>query len=141
MHCVFSTKAREPMIEPGLREPLWAYLGGIARENRMCAHAVGGTDNHVHLLISIPATMSVAQALKLIKGSSSRWVSANFSDCQHFRWQEGYGAFSISVSHMERTLAYIHNQEKHHANKSFKEEFVDFLKKHEIEYDERYLWD
>jgi REP-associated tyrosine transposase len=141
VHCVFSTKGREPVITTGLRERLWEYIGGIARDNRMLAHAVGGTENHIHLLLSIPTTMTVSRAVQMVKGSSSRWVSTTFPQFPNFRWQEGYGAFTVSVSHMDRTLAYIRNQETHHASTSFEEEFVGFLNKHEVEYDEKYLWD
>ena len=141
VHCVFSTKGREPAIATGLRERLWEYIGGVARENRMLAHAVGGTENHVHMLLSLPTTITVSRAVQMVKGPSSRWVSTTFPQFPNFRWQKGYGAFTVSVSHMDRTLAYIRNQETHHANTSFEEEFVGFLNKHEVEYDEKYLWD
>jgi REP element-mobilizing transposase RayT len=97
-HCVFSTKERRPLITPPLRQRLWPFLGGIARQNRMKAIEIGGTLDHVHILVSLPATLSLAQALQLLKGASSKWVHETFPECRQFRWQEKYGAFSVSVS-------------------------------------------
>lgn len=91
-HCVFSTKERLPLIAPELEARLWPYLGGIARENKMKAIAIGGTVDHVHALLSSPATMSFAKALQLLKGGSSKWVHDTFSEHRKFAWQEGYGA-------------------------------------------------
>jgi putative transposase len=140
LHCVFSTRNRLPVIEPEWRPRLRAYLGGIARENDACALAVGGVADHVHVLLSLPPVLSVAKALQLIKGGSSLWVHQTFPQVKDFAWQEGYGAFSIGVSQVEATIAYIVNQEKHHRRKTFQDEFRAFLKKHGIEYDERYVW-
>lgn len=140
MHCVFGTKERAPLIDADLEARLWPYLGGIARENRMKALAIGGTMDHIHSLLSLPSTMSVAKAVQLIKGGSSKWVHDTFPQRGGFGWQEGYGAFSVSASQMERTIAYIHNQKEHHRKRTFQEEFLDFLIKHGIDYDPRYLW-
>ncbi|MDY7000298.1 MAG: IS200/IS605 family transposase [Thermodesulfobacteriota bacterium] len=128
------------MILPEIREDLWAYMGGIARDNRMEALAVGGTEDHVHLLLSLPATISIAKAVQLIKGASSRWVRATFEQAQTFAWQEGYGVFSVNISAVKKTIRYIEQQAEHHRDKSFQEEYVGFLKKHGIDYDERYVW-
>ncbi|MCI0487154.1 MAG: IS200/IS605 family transposase [Blastocatellia bacterium] len=141
MHCVFSTKERRPLIDPELQQRLWPYMGGIARENKMKALSVGGTEDHVHLLVSLPSTLSIAKAMQLIKGGSSKWVHDTFPRHRAFAWQEGYGAFSIGISDVKRTIAYIENQAEHHRRIDFKEEFLMFLKKHGIEYDERYIWD
>ncbi len=140
LHCVFSTKERRPFIKPELQQRLWPYIGGIARENRMRALSIGGTEDHIHLLLSLPSTLSAAKAIQLIKGGSSKWVHDTFPQHRAFVWQEGYGAFSIGVSDIDRTVAYIENQAEHHRRKDFKQEFIDFLKKHRIEYDERYIW-
>ena len=139
VHCVFSTMDRRRMISGDLRERLWAFVGGIARKNGMKALAVGGTADHIHVLLSLPATLTVAKAIQLIKGGSSKWVHDMFPEHRHFNWQDGYGAFSISISHVEETVAYIRTQDKHHRRRSFEEEFLAFLKKHGIEYDERYV--
>ena len=141
LHCVFSTKERRRTITPELQERLWPYLGGIARENRMKAISIGGVEDHVHLLLSLPATISISKAMRLIKGGSSKWIHDTFPEHRLFGWQEGYGAFSIGIADVERTVAYIENKARHHRTRDFKEEFVSFLNKHGIEYDERYLWD
>lgn len=142
MHCVcvFSTKERRKLITPDIRDRLWAFIGGIARENQMKALIVGGVENHVHILLSVPSTLSIAKAVQLIKGGSSKWVHDAFPSHNDFAWQEGYGAFSVSISQVEHTIAYIRNQEEHHRKKTFEQEFVSFLKKHSIEYDERYVF-
>ena len=82
-----------------LQERLWPYMGGIARENNMKALAIGGIEDHIHLLISLPATLSIAKAIQLLKGGSSKWVHDRFPDHNNFKWQEGYGAFSVNISH------------------------------------------
>ena len=140
MHCIFSTKDRVPVIDPDLEARLWPYVGGIARENRMKALAIGGTTDHLHSLLSLPSTLSIAKAVQLIKGGSSKWVHDSFPEYQNFGWQEGYGAFSVSVSQMERTISYINGQKDHHRKRTFQEEFIDFLDKHGIEYDRRYVF-
>jgi len=140
-HCVFSTKERHPMIPPELRDRLWPFLGGIARQNQMKAIEVGGMPDHVHLLLSLPSTLSIAKALQLIKGGSSKWVHDTFPEHRCFRWQVKYGAFGVSVSQLDKTIQYIKRQEEHHRKMTFQEEFVALLKKHLIDYEERYLWD
>jgi REP element-mobilizing transposase RayT len=139
-HCVFSTKERRPFITPELREWLWPFLGGIARQNKMKAIEVGGVANHVHILLSVPSTMAISKALQLIKGGSSKWIHETFPEHREFLWQEEYGAFSVSMSQLDKTIAYIRGQEAHHRKMTFQEEFLVLLKKHRIEYDERYLW-
>jgi putative transposase len=140
-HCVFSTKGRERLISPQLKERLWPFLGGIARQNKMKAIEVGGVADHVHILLSIPSTLSISKRLQLIKGGSSKWVHDTFPEHHHFRWQVKYGAFSVSVSLLGKIVQYIKDQEAHHRKMTFQEEFLMLLKKHRIEYDERYPWD
>lgn len=140
MHYVFSTKSRQKIITPDLERRLWPYMGGIARENKMKALAIGGVEDHVHLLISLPSTLAIAKAIQLIKGGSSKWVTDTFPSHRDFEWQEGYGAFSISVSRVEKTIAYIKNQKEHHRTQTFEEEYKAILRKHGIDYDERYLF-
>ncbi len=103
-HCVFSTKDRRPLITPRLRERLWPYLGGIARENNMTAVEIGGVPDHVHLLLSVPPTLCIAKAMQLIKGGSSKWVHDTFPEQRLFRWQIKYGAFGVSVSVLDRIV-------------------------------------
>lgn len=140
MHCTFSTKGRQPLIDSDLESRLWPYVGGIAKQNKMKALAVGGTMDHVHALLSLPGMMSFAKAVQLIKGGSSKWVNDILPRQRKFQWQEGYGAFSVSVSQVEKTIAYINNQKAHHRKKTFQEEFLELLKKHRIEYDARYVF-
>lgn len=140
MHCAFSTKERFPIIAKELECDLWPYIGGIARKNKMKAFAIGGTEDHVHSLLSLPATMSYAKAVQLIKGGSSKWVHDNFPNYRNFEWQEGYGAFSVSASQIKRTIAYIKSQHEHHRKKTFQEEFIEFLDRYDIEYDLRYVF-
>jgi len=141
IHGVFSTKHRRNLISDELRPRLWAYLGGIARENSMKALAVGGTANHAHRLLALPSTLSVAKAIQLLKGGSSKWVHDSFPTHAAFQWQEGYAAFSIGISGVRETVAYIENQEAHHACRSFEEEYKAFLDRHGIACDEQYVFD
>jgi putative transposase len=136
MHCVFSTKDRRPFLTPAICKRLWPYLGGIARENGIRALAVGGMADHVHLLLSLPATISVSKAVQLLKGNSSKWLRETFPElrAQDVRWQEGFAAFSIGISGVPETTRYIQSQEEHHRKKSFREEFEAFLKKHGFDY-------
>jgi len=140
MHCVLSTKERLPFIVPELESRLWPYLGGIARENKMKAMAIGGTCDHLHALLSLRSTMSFAKAVQLVKGGSSKWIHDTFREHRKFAWQEGYGAFGVSPSQVEKTIAYIQRQKEHHRRRTFKDEFIDLLDKHGIEYDPRYLF-
>lgn len=139
VHCVWSTKNRDSFLDSDLRERLWPYLGGIARENKMKALAVGGAADHVHILISLPGTMSVAKAIQLLKGNSSKWIHETFPRLTVFAWQRGYGAFSIGVSGVDAPRAYLRNQPEHHRQRTFREEFVLMLRKHGWEFHERML--
>jgi putative transposase len=139
-HCVFSTQERRSLITPVLRQRLWPFLGGIARQNKMKAIEIGCVQDHVHILLSLPPTASIAKALQLIKGGSSKWVHETFPEHRLFEWQEEYGAFSVSVSQLDRIVQYIRNQEEHHLTMTYLEEFVALLKKHRIEYIDKYLW-
>ncbi len=138
VHCVFSTKGRAKIIPVQVQPDLWSYLGGIARQNGFKAMMVGGTDDHVHILISLPATIALAKAVQLLKGRSSHWM--NQTHTNGFAWQEGYGAFTVGVSQAPHTIAYIKNQAEHHKHRDFQAEFVAFLKKNNIEYDPKYVW-
>jgi putative transposase len=139
-HCVFSTKDRRPLITPKLRDRLWPYMGGIARENNLKALEIGGVEDHVHLLLSLPANTPISKAMQLIKGGSSKWVHETFPEQRMFSWQEEYGAFSVSVSQLDAVSHYIQGQSEHHRKLTFQEEFVALLKKHRIEYDPKFLW-
>ena len=140
VHYVFSTKHREPFLTSNVRERVWAFIGGIARENGFRAIEVGGHVDHVHALIILPATMAVAKAVQLMKAGSSKFVHDTFRR-RAFAWQEGYGAFSIGASGIDQTIAYIRNQEEHHRHHTFEEEYIAFLEKNCVEFDTRYVFD
>jgi REP element-mobilizing transposase RayT len=140
-HLVFSTKERYPFLkDQGIREELHAYLAKILKANNCPTLIVGGVSDHVHALFVLSKNHSIANIVWEIKRSSSKWVKRQGADLSKFHWQEGYGAFSVSQSHVEQVQKYILNQETHHRKKSFQDEFRRFLTKYEIEYDERYVW-
>lgn len=120
VHIIFSTKNRLNSIPKQLRQKLWAYLHGIATNIKLKPLAVGGTSNHVHILVAIPTTMSVAEAVQKLKANSSRWLGELGVA---FQWQEGYGVFSVSSSLLKSVETYIRNQEAHHAKRNFEDEF------------------
>jgi putative transposase len=140
-HLVFSTKHRERWITPDIEQRVWAYLGGIAKENRMKPLQIGGVEDHVHVLLGAPATLAPSKIAQLIKGGSSGWVHHTFPALRAFAWQDGYGAFTVSQSHVADVIAYIQGQRVHHHARTFQQEYLALLRKHGIEYDERYVWD
>ncbi len=128
VHYVFSTKNRTRSINTEMEARLWAYMGGIARTNNMKAVAIGGMPDHAHLLLSLHPSMAVDKAVQLIKTGSSKWMHEQGH--RNFGWQIGYGAFTIGMSQLDATVRYIANQKKHHARKSFAEEWQTFLERH-----------
>ncbi len=138
VHVIFSTKDRRPLITPDLRQRLFDYIGGIVRKNNGQLLAAGGTADHVHLLVALHPQTAVADMVRLIKANASKWVRQTVGKSD-FAWQTGYGAFSVSHSNREDVRRYIATQEEHHQRVSFDEEWVAFLKRHDIPYDERYL--
>jgi REP element-mobilizing transposase RayT len=138
-HLVFSTKERIPSIVDEVRTRIHAYLGGIIRGLDGVPLDVGGTADHVHLVIGLKATHCLADVLRTLKGDSSRWIHDELH-LTHFAWQEGYGAFTVSRSSLDSVREYVRGQEEHHRKRSFQEEYRAFLEKHEIEFDPRYLW-
>ena len=137
-HVIFSTKDRQPMIGTEIRGELFAYLGGLTRELKGKPYGINGTNDHVHMLISLPPNVSTSDALRFIKANSSGWLREKWK--RAFAWQLGYAAFSVSKSNAPAVLRYIANQEAHHKRVAFKDELIDFLRKNQIDYDERYLW-
>jgi putative transposase len=138
-HIVFSTKDRHPYIADEWRGRLHEYLGGLIRAAEGVPESIGGTANHVHLLVGLRATHTLASFIQDIKQTSSRWMH-EIIGAKDFAWQQGYGAFTVSVSNCESVKEYIANQLEHHRTKTFEEEYVAFLKKHEVAYEEKYLW-
>lgn len=129
VHCVFSTKNRKSLISERLQAKLWPYIGGIARANGFKALAVGGMEDHAHVLLSLPAAMPVAKAIQLVKGGSSKWINDQ-SFKRTFAWQDAYGAFTIGISQLKATVRYIKTQKEHHGRVRFEDELKLFLKKH-----------
>jgi putative transposase len=138
-HIVFSTKDRRPLIQTAWGERLHAYMGGILANHGATAQAVGGVEDHVHLLIGLRATHCLADVVGMLKAVSSRWVHDECGE-KLFTWQEGYGAFTVSASQIEVVRDYILRQREHHRRRTFQEEYLELLKRSGVEYDERFLW-
>lgn len=139
-HVVFSTKNRTPQIDAALEERLHPYIGGIVRELNGKLLNINGPEDHLHLLIAMPATTSVAEMVRKVKGCSSKWIHDTLPDRAAFEWQRGYGAFSVSQSLLSIVSRYIDRQKVHHAKRSFRDEYVRLLVRHGIAVDERFLW-
>ncbi|MBF0107428.1 MAG: IS200/IS605 family transposase [Deltaproteobacteria bacterium] len=139
-HIVFSTKNREPMISDSIQHRVYEYMSGVIRGEKCVLLGIGGMSDHVHLLIKIKADLSVSELMKRVKGNTSHWNNENRITPRRFSWQDGFGAFSVSQSQKDAVFSYIANQQEHHRKKTFQEEFIDFLKKQKIEYNEKYLW-
>ena len=140
LHSVFSTKNREPFLsDASLRNELHAYMGGIA--NQLDCHPIrtGGTEDHVHMLTTLARNRTVADLVKEVKRVSSAWLHEK--GISGFKWQAGYASFSVSQSNLERVESYISNQVEHHSKASFQNELREFLKKHDLEFNEQYVWD
>jgi len=141
LHVVFSTKHRTPWITEVLQPKIHAYLAGTCRNKGSEAFRIGGTKDHIHIACTLPRTLTISKLLEEIKRSSSAWIKKQDSRCNGFSWQAGYGAFSLGQTQRNMLIGYIDNQREHHRHQTFQEEFLDFLHKYEIDYDERYLWD
>lgn len=140
-HIVFSTKHREKLILPSIEAELFDYLGGTCNEMDCQSLIVGGHLDHVHILCRLSKNIALAKLLEQIKSNSSKWIKTVDSQFSNFFWQDGYGAFSVSRGHVDRVTKYIKNQHAHHSDVTFKNEFLDILKKNDAEYDERYIWE
>lgn len=140
VHLVFSTKNRERWLRVEVEEDVWRYLGGICRTHGVVALQIGGVEDHVHLLLGIPPTLAMSELVRRIKGESSKWLSAEKTGFKDFAWQDGYGAFTVSRSHIPQTIQYIQNQRQHHHATTFEEEYRKFLHAHDIQVDERYMF-
>jgi len=140
-HFIFSTKHRHRCIGPDVATRLYEYIGGILRRHNGQLVAAGGIPDHVHLLVALSKQSTVADALRDIKANSSGWVHETFPELRDFAWQVGYAAFTVSYSSLDDVTRYIANQAEHHRTKTFQEEFIAFLKRHNVDYDERFLWE
>ncbi len=141
VHVIFSTKNRARFIDAEIEDELYPYLASICRACDSPSHAVGGVEDHVHIALTLGRSISVAKLLAEIKASSSKWIKTKGPLYASFAWQNGYGAFSIGQSQLPALRRYIANQKEHHRHRTFQEELRDFLKKYQVAYDERYVWD
>ena len=140
-HIVFSTKNRTNFINREIENRVWSYLGGIARKHKVIALQIGGIENHIHALIMSPPILAPSKTAQFLKGDSSKWIHQEFPDLRSFAWQDGYDAFSVSKSNVPKVIDYIKNQRQHHLKQSFEDEYIELLKLHETDYDEKYLFD
>lgn len=139
VHLVFSTKGRATLIQPALEEDLWRYLGAACAAHGCRPYRVGGAPDHVHVLCGLARTLAVAGLVEQIKKSSSKWIKER--GVAGFAWQSGYGAFSIGASQVPRVVAYIDGQQDHHRRLTFQEEYRALLRRYQVAFDERYVWD
>ncbi|MCM4158750.1 IS200/IS605 family transposase [Antarcticibacterium flavum] len=141
VHLIFSTKNRNPLIHPPVEGELYNYLGGICNQLECQAVQVGGYLDHVHILCMLSKKITLMKLIEELKSHSSKWIKTKGVGYQNFYWQSGYGAFSVSPSEIDKIITYITNQHEHHRKKTFQEEYRDFLKRYNVDYDERYVWD
>ena len=140
-HIVFSTHDRVPQISGEIKHRLYEYVSGILRNKDCKLIKAGGTADHIHLLAILSREVSVSEILREIKTNSSKWIHETFAESAEFVWQRGYGAFTVGFRDVDRVARYIEDQEEHHRTKTFKEEFVELLNAHDVEYDLKYLWE
>ncbi len=141
IHCVFAVKGRENIITKIFRDELHKYMSGILRNDNAYPLAVGGWKDHVHVFFELNPNLKIADIMRMLKATSSKWINDNKMVKGKFQWQEGYGAFSYSRSQRNDVINYIMKQEEHHIKKTFKEEYLELLKKFEIEFNDEYLFE
>ncbi|MCB9855211.1 MAG: IS200/IS605 family transposase [Phycisphaerales bacterium] len=141
IHLIFSTKHREPLIANAIRDEMHAYMATVLKGLNCAPQMINSVDDHVHALFDLSRTHALSDVIKDVKASSSKWIKAKGDEFRAFAWQAGYGAFAVSESNVASVVAYIKRQEEHHRTRSFQDEFRLFLKRHRIEFDERYVWD
>ena len=139
-HLVWSTKNREPLILPSFQKRLYEYIHAIFKEKKCYTVKIGGMADHIHILVEIPQNASVAEIVRCTKVGTTKWLHHTIPEASTFHWQEGYGAFTVSASKKDDVKEYIQNQEEHHKEATFTEEFLWFLDKHGIACNEQYLW-
>ena len=141
VHITFSTKHRAHLIHPPTESELHSYLGGICNKLKCQPIKIGGHTDHVHILCMLSKNIALAKLLEEVKSHSSKWIKTKDSSLKNFYWQDGYGTFSVNPAEIDVVSAYIENQHEHHRKVTFKEEYLAFLEKYGIEFDERYVWD
>ena len=141
LHSIFSTKHRESLIAPEMEDRLYGYIAGIIKKVGGYPVKINGMPDHVHILSTLPRTITVAKYLEEIKKNSSKWVKVEYPEWKNFAWQGGYATFSVSSSKVDTVSNYIENQKEHHKKLTFQEELIQFLERYGVDYDEKYLWD
>ena len=141
LHIIFSTRNREPWLDLDVRPRMHAYLATVCRDLGANFVHIGGVSDHVHIVTTLPRTVSQAQMIEQIKKASSKWIKALDDRYSHFFWQRGYGAFSVSPSQLDAALQYVETQQEHHRTRTFQEEYRQLLCRHGVDFDERYVWD
>ena len=140
-HIVFSTKNRQRWLTDGFRESVFSYLAGTVNKLKGTTIIVGGYYDHVNLLVKIPAKFAVSDFVGSLKCNTSKHINETGQRIEKFAWQDGFGAFSVSVSQKPRVYSYVERQMDHHARESFEDEYLNLLNKHEVDYDPKYVWD
>src|SRR5690606_1424276 len=140
-HIVFSTKYRYPFIDDEIKDELFRYIGGLCKKLDFNPVIVGGYRDHIHILCVLSRKVALMDFMENVKSNSSKWMKTNGEKYLNFYWQRGYGSFSVNPAEIDVVKNYIKNQEAHHNRKTYKQEYLGFLKKYNVEYDERYLWD
>ena len=141
LHIIFSTKNREPWLDSSVRPRMHAYLATICHNIDADFVRIGGVADHVHIVTTLPRTLSQAEPMERLKKASSKWIKALDVRYRGFFWQRGYGAFSVSPSQLDSVLEYVNDQQEHHRTRTFQEEYRELLRKHRVDFDERYVWD
>ena len=141
LHIVYSTKNRQPLIDKEIQNDLYAYIGGICKNMECHPVIIGGYVDHVHILCLLSRKVALMKLLEETKSHSSKWIKTKGNKYTNFYWQNGYGAFSVNPAEVEIVKKYIDGQEEHHSRTTFQEEYRAFLRKYQVEYDERYVWD
>jgi putative transposase len=141
LHIIFSTKGRHPYIDENIAPELYAYMTSVFITHKSFVHGIGGVEDHVHLFVTLPRTLTISDLLEEVKKNSSKWVKTKGQQYNNFSWQRGFGVFSVSASRHNVVAAYIANQKEHHKTQTFQDEYRKFLQMNNIPYDERYVWD
>ena len=140
LHTVFAVKYRNAVLSKEWRNSIWGVIGNLVNECNCKTIIVNGVEDHVHCFVGLKPIVSVPELMKIVKGKSSKYINDNKLTNDHFEWQDGYGVFSYGQSQVDRVYKYIQNQEAHHKKQTFREEYLEFLKKFKIEYDEQYIF-
>ena len=141
IHLIWSTKNRIPLIIPEIEDELFKYIASIFHNQDSPSLVINGSRDHLHVILSLSRTITIAKLIEEVKRSSSKWIKSKGAKFEKFYWQTGYAALGVGHYNIENLKTYIRNQKEHHRRKTFKEEYIEFLEKYSINYDERYIWD